>query len=250
MAGNNEHQLPTSGIKHWGLSGYSSVLPRIKFGVTGQFSSPQSPTFHTANVSNKPGKRQIQRNMEGFIKNKSREISDEFSKIGNTGAVKRFDFAVNENLFSSKYITNVDITKEGSDFYSMFKDLKEYENYPALYIFRINPLLEKNEIISLIQKVNKEHSLKIPALNFAKKNEGVLYVGKVKECFWGRLIQHLGYHKKRTSHGLQLSYWLSHTSSRPNISFSVYFFKKSTVDYLELLEKLIAKEYNPIIGKH
>ena len=38
----------TSGIKHWGLSGYSSVLPRIKFGVTGQDNSPQSPTFHTA----------------------------------------------------------------------------------------------------------------------------------------------------------------------------------------------------------
>jgi len=38
-------QHTTSGIKHWGLSGYSSVLPRIKFGVTGQESSPQSPTI-------------------------------------------------------------------------------------------------------------------------------------------------------------------------------------------------------------
>ena len=35
----------TSGIKHWGLSGYASVLPRIKFSVTGQDSSPQSPTI-------------------------------------------------------------------------------------------------------------------------------------------------------------------------------------------------------------
>ena len=42
---NNEHQPLTSGIKHWGLSGYASVLPRIKFGVTGQDSSPQSPTI-------------------------------------------------------------------------------------------------------------------------------------------------------------------------------------------------------------
>jgi len=48
MIGNKEHQPLTSGIKHWGLSAYSSVLPRIKFGVTGQNSSPQSPTFHTA----------------------------------------------------------------------------------------------------------------------------------------------------------------------------------------------------------
>ncbi len=43
---NNER--PTRGIKHWRLSGYSNILPRIKFGVTGQESSPQSPTFHTA----------------------------------------------------------------------------------------------------------------------------------------------------------------------------------------------------------
>ena len=40
-----ENQPITSGIKHWGLSGYTSVLPRIKFGVTGQDSSPQSPTI-------------------------------------------------------------------------------------------------------------------------------------------------------------------------------------------------------------
>ena len=44
-----ENQPITSGIKHWGLGGYASVLPRIKFGVTGQDSSPQSATFHTAN---------------------------------------------------------------------------------------------------------------------------------------------------------------------------------------------------------
>jgi len=42
---NNKGQRTTRGIKHWGLSGYVSVLPRIKFGVTGQESSPQSPTI-------------------------------------------------------------------------------------------------------------------------------------------------------------------------------------------------------------
>ena len=35
----------TRGIKHWGLGGYASFLPRIKFGVNGQESSPQSPTI-------------------------------------------------------------------------------------------------------------------------------------------------------------------------------------------------------------
>ena len=41
----NKGQLVTRGIKHWGLSGYSNIQPRIKFGVTGQESSPQSPTI-------------------------------------------------------------------------------------------------------------------------------------------------------------------------------------------------------------
>jgi hypothetical protein len=45
MTEDKEHQAVTRGIKHWGLSGYSSVLPRIKFGVTGQKNSPQSPTI-------------------------------------------------------------------------------------------------------------------------------------------------------------------------------------------------------------
>ena len=45
----NKGQLVTRGIKHWGLSGYSNILPRIKFGVTGQDSSPQSPTISYRN---------------------------------------------------------------------------------------------------------------------------------------------------------------------------------------------------------
>ena len=40
---NNEP--PTRGIKHWGLGGYANILPRIKFGVSGQESSPQTPTI-------------------------------------------------------------------------------------------------------------------------------------------------------------------------------------------------------------
>ena len=40
-----ERQPITVGIKHWCISGYAGILPRIKFGVTGQESSPQSPTI-------------------------------------------------------------------------------------------------------------------------------------------------------------------------------------------------------------
>ncbi len=40
------------GIKHRGLSDYASVLPRIKFGVTGQESSLQRRSPHGAKRNN------------------------------------------------------------------------------------------------------------------------------------------------------------------------------------------------------
>ncbi len=46
---NKNRQCITSGIKHWGLSGYSSVLPRIKFRIGGQESRPQSLTAYSLN---------------------------------------------------------------------------------------------------------------------------------------------------------------------------------------------------------
>ena len=54
---NNE--TPTRGIKHLGLDVYSSILPRTKIGVTGQESSPQSPTISyrhplPASLENRP----------------------------------------------------------------------------------------------------------------------------------------------------------------------------------------------------
>jgi hypothetical protein len=40
-------QQPTSGIKHWGLIGYSSLMARADFCNAGYRRSPYSPTFHT-----------------------------------------------------------------------------------------------------------------------------------------------------------------------------------------------------------
>ncbi len=45
MRNNTNAERTTRGIKHWGLSGYSSILPRTMFSLAGQVSSPQSPTI-------------------------------------------------------------------------------------------------------------------------------------------------------------------------------------------------------------
>ena len=56
--------MPTKAICNKGFNGNSSVLPRIKFGVTGQDSSPQSPTISyrktlSLSVKSQPHKQHI-----------------------------------------------------------------------------------------------------------------------------------------------------------------------------------------------
>ena len=189
-------------------------------------------------------------NLENFIKNKSQDISEVFSNIyRNNESIQSFHYKIDVNKFDNKYVNEINITLHG-DFVEMFNEMQEFESLPALYLFEINPSIPKEEIISLINEVNKNQFLNIPAQNKSPNNSGVLYVGKVKSCAWGRLIQHLGYHQNRKSHGLQLNFWSNKTSSNIELSYTVMFFDKSVADYIHVLEYELAKFMNPIIGKH
>lgn len=183
--------------------------------------------------------------IDSLIGRESKHISEVFSEVSLNGAVKRFDFLIDEKKLNSKYLNEINITSQG-DFVTLFQQLQEFDDYPALYIFGINPLLEKTEIISLIES----SQLNIPARNKILNNTGILYIGKVKKCAWGRLIQHLGYHQQRKSHGLQIDFWANKTSLELKLSYTVIFFNKSMADYIQVLEQALAKSLKPIIGKY
>ena len=187
--------------------------------------------------------------LKDFIKNKSKTISENFDNISKNGFLKSISFEIDVNKLDSKYLDKVNITQDG-DFSEYFQKMIEYENFPALYFFEINDTVEKEEIVTLIKKVNEEFQLNIPAQNHTHKNEGVLYVGKVKSCAWGRLIQHLGYHKKRKSHGLQLDFWAKEIKTELKLKYTVMFFEENIADDINVLELILAKKLNPIIGKH
>lgn len=167
-----------------------------------------------------------------------------FDAITKEKSVESFKFRLDSKYFKTDFITH-DITQD-VNFKEMFDKLKEYNDYPALYFFQINQELDKTEILNLMIK---DDTLKIPAINNYKENKGFLYVGKVTSCAWGRLIQHLGYHKQRKSHGIQVGLW-DKASKELELSFTVIFFEKESRDYLILLEKMLSKQLEPIIGKH
>lgn len=189
------------------------------------------------------------KDLDNFIGNTSQNISEIFFNIFRNGSLERFYFTIDAKKLDSKYLDKVNITLEG-EFASMFQKLQEYEEYPALYFFQINPRIKSEEIISLIKSAKTTYNLHIPAENKSSLNSGVLYVGKVKRCAWGRLIQHLGYHQNRKSHGLQMDHWSNRTSLNIELSYTVMFFDKSVADHIHLLEYELAKLLNPIIGKH
>ncbi|QAA82304.1 hypothetical protein EI546_11505 [Aequorivita sp. H23M31] len=168
-----------------------------------------------------------------------------FDAITKGQIVNSFKFDIDSKHFTEDFITH-DITQD-VNFKEMFDTLREYNDYPALYFFQINQELSKTEVLELI-KVND--SLKTPAINNYKENNVFLYVGKVTSCAWGRLIQHLGYHKQRKSHGLQVGLWGNKTTKDLKLSFTVIFFEQESRDYLILLEKRLSKKLKPIIGKH
>lgn len=188
--------------------------------------------------------------MENYIKKKSSEISETFLNIANQGCNKIFQYNIDISKLNPNYATNINITEKG-DFIDMFKELMQYEDLPAIYMFKINPEIDSKIIINAIDSIDKSQS-NIPAHYKKPINNGVLYIGKVKSFAWGRLIQHLGFHKNTKSHGLHLYKWASTIQPSLDLSYTVFFFHKEVAPYLELIENELSENenYKPIIGKH
>ena len=190
--------------------------------------------------------------MEKFIKEKSLNISSEFQKIATKGCLKTLHYNIDVSMLIPDYAKNINITKEGH-FVSMFEDMmdKELCDNPAIYIFRINKEIDSKLIIDAVDSLGN-HGLNVPAHYKNPENNGILYIGKVKGCAWGRLIQHLGYHENTKSHGLQIQNWANKIQGELKLTYTVMFFEKEVADYIELLEVSLSKvpEFKPIIGKH
>ncbi|WP_304342930.1 hypothetical protein [Chryseobacterium koreense] len=130
----------------------------------------------------------------------------------------------------------------------MFSELNEMSG-PCLYFFEITSDHLSSDIIDRIKIYSKtENSKAIPAIKKTIPESNVLYVGKVKGNFWGRLIQHMGYYKVNRTQGLQLFYWAKELDL--SLKLTVMEFESEMIDIMEVLESGLAKRLKPILGKH
>ena len=76
----------------------------------------------------------------------------------------------------------------------------------------------------------------------------VLYVGKVKKAFGGRVIQHLGFSATAATQGLQLYHWTRGMALK--LQLTAFEFEDDMADLLPLVERAVARELRPLLGKH
>lgn len=185
-----------------------------------------------------------------FLKNKSEEIGGFFNNVSKSKVIGSLSHVIDLSELNDDFADKVDITKGNHFFAKTIQKLQEYEDYPALYFFSINPEIEYSAIFSLIQGVKTRFNKVIPVFNSIKRNTGILYIGKVKGKAWGRYIQHLGYHKNKKSHGLHIGSWAKQSNIELNIKYTIIFFEKEMKNYIQILEKEFANDLKPLIGKH
>lgn len=136
----------------------------------------------------------------------------------------------------------------------IFKDLYESlpKKEPVLYWFTYDiDKLKSNSLEQLFvevrQKTKKRKFAEIPKVR--RESSGTLYVGKVKDKFHYRFVNHLGHSVNDETGSLQLSYWYD-TELYGNLKLNYIVFSEEMKTLLGVLEIELAKELKPIVGSH
>lgn len=183
--------------------------------------------------------------MEEIIKEISRKSIFPFQNLAEKGTKSTKEFYINCTELEDFNYSDITLSEK---YKAMFSELKELKG-PCLYYFEILSENLSSEIAEKIREyANSENSKAIPAIKKTIPESRILYVGKVKRHFWGRLIQHLGYYKVDRTQGLQLYYWTKELNL--NLKLVVYEFDSEMINLMEVLENDLAKHLKPILGKH
>ncbi|WP_129021125.1 hypothetical protein [Edaphocola flava] len=181
-----------------------------------------------------------------YLNNFIDKTIDNLENFRKSGVKSEFSF----NLESSDLedYNSIDIRKSPK-FEELFKELQNI-NGPVLYWIEIVSDIQNNLVIDSLQKYKETKNPKAtPAIKKGiNYNTKVLYVGKVKGIFWGRVIQHMGYFKNTQTQGLQLYYWTTHLPLI--LQFHVLEFELEMANLMSVIEYAFAQELKPLIGKH
>ena len=122
---------------------------------------------------------------------------------------------------------------------------------PAVYSFELSEESDRERVIEAFQKAKKaDIDRTLPALKTNIPISKYLYVGKVEKEVGGRIVTHLGYYQTSGNHGLQLAFWARDIEPALKFNLHVFRFIEEFKPFIAAMEVIMARELNPIIGKH
>lgn len=174
--------------------------------------------------------------------------------------IKPFEFNTSE-LPDSK--ESFDVIQQNSVYKEIHELLLNEKETPFIYWFEFDNKEQRGKILEALKEyeanIKEERhrntpkkDLKYfatPAVKLKTEESNILYVGKVNRDLIGRLQPHFGFYTKSpNTSGLQLRYW----ANGLNLILKLYYIAlpKELVDFTGLLERKLAKDLKPIIGKH
>lgn len=161
--------------------------------------------------------------------------------------------SLDEKYFHKKFMKDVNISEDITEFRAL-KDIKK----PVLYWFELtssdnNKAIREKFINGYREPIKK--GLKTPYRNTSSykhtynTKSTTLYVGKVEIGFWGRIVTHLGYSKSEKTAGMQLFHWYK-LEAFGNLKLNYIVFEENMKHLIVILEKQLAKELTPLIGRY
>ena len=179
-----------------------------------------------------------------LVKQKCSQAAAPMAHVATAGAeaVHTFTFEIGSlQDFSSKDI------RADTEHSAVFKQLAAIKG-PVVYFFEIISSISPAEVLSAAESY-KGGSRIMPAFRSNPDNTSqVLYVGKVKSNFQARVVQHLGFSRTAATQGLQMYHWTRGLDLK--VELTVLEFKVDMADLLPLIEKAIATQLKPLLGKH
>lgn len=167
------------------------------------------------------------------------------------------EIIISETFFDKDYCTNFKVYK-CEKLKETIESIKKINN-PVLYWFSFDDArVSKEEILSKFisykslygndyKNSDYRYTSAIKTKNINVKN--TLYVGKVEKGFSQRIKTHLGYATSRFTAGMQLYYWYD-IKNFGSLTLNYIEFNSEMKYLITILEKMLAKKLNPLIGKY
>ncbi|WP_159951372.1 hypothetical protein [Polaribacter septentrionalilitoris] len=193
----------------------------------------------------------MKKKIQQYISNSIEILQDAQLKIQSTQS--KNSIVLDEKYFHEKFMNAVNISEAITE----FRDLKEIKK-PVLYWFELvsskhNQSIREEFINGYREPIKKGSKTPYRNTSSYKKtfnpNSSTLYVGKVEIGFWGRLVTHLGYAQSYKTAGMQLFHWYK-PELFGDIKLNYIVFDENMKHLIVILEKLLAKELEPLIGRY